>query len=118
MKDNLIYFQYSINNLDDFLDLSNPNGSLIIAKTKESDPSDYQKKNHELLDLIITYDTLRSHGINDTETEEKILLKIVELLENSKLVNYSAFLCLLSSFKFFIWFVYRSHIKFNRATKD
>ncbi len=87
---NLDYFEYSLKNDDTIIDFSNPKGNLIISTIKGKDETLIQQANKKLLDLITTYKTLK-HVCSKSDTTEQIILEIIKLIEETRLINYSAF---------------------------
>ena len=97
MKENILYFKYSLNNKDNELDLSNPIGKLVIAKNKNDKKTQLQKSNNELIELIITYKNIKNKNLQLTN---EIINKIIDLLEKQKLISYTAFCSYFQVLKF------------------
>lgn len=85
---NISYFNFSCQNEDRILDFLNPKGKLVIACQKEKSPTLLQKTHAHLIDLIITYKTLKAQN---SKIAEEILDKIDTLLMETNLINYSPF---------------------------
>ena len=85
---NLHYFQYSQNNVDEFIDLSKAEGVLVVAKNEQEHPTPLMEANKKLIDLITTYETLINLA---PDTINKVLDSIIDLIENSSSINYTAF---------------------------
>ena len=99
LKNNLYYFQYSINNQDTIIDFSNPNGCVVIANSKQDTQTELQLKNQELIDNITTYKTLVKNNCSE-EDILKIIKNIINIIDNTKLINYSSFCVYFQVLKF------------------
>ncbi|MCQ2598807.1 MAG: hypothetical protein MJ187_00275 [Alphaproteobacteria bacterium] len=92
MRPNIEYFKYSLYNADKIIDFSNPAGVEVVSKNSELQPKELQIANNRLVELITAYKVLCSQ--NDYKHDNsirKIILEIIEILDNVKLINYSAF---------------------------
>lgn len=87
---NLDYFNFSQSNIDEYIDLSRPEGVLVVAKNEDGDPTELMIANDKLVDLITTYQTLSNERISD-DAQIQTLDKIIELIENVNLINYTSF---------------------------
>lgn len=85
---NIDYFNFSCQPDGDVCDFSNAEGTLIIAQRKQDNPTILQTSCHQLLDLIITYKTLKNE--NKILLDE-ILKRIDTLLLKQNLINYTPF---------------------------
>ena len=91
MRPNIYYFKYSLNNSDTIIDFSNPSGVEVISKNKELQPKELQMANNKLIDLITAYKVLNLQKYPDNNSIKQIVLDIIKILDNVKLINYSAF---------------------------
>lgn len=92
MCPNIEYFKYSLSNADTIIDFSNPSGVEVISKTVELPPKELQIANHKLIELITAYKVLRSQPAKNSNTAiTQIITDIINILDNVKLINYSAF---------------------------
>lgn len=91
MKQNIDYFKYSLNNSDIIIDFSNPSGVEVISENKELPPKKLQIANSKLIELITAYKVLSLQNSPDNNSIKKIILDIIEILDNVNLINYSAF---------------------------
>lgn len=89
--DNKSYFKYSQENSDDMLDFSNPMGVVVINNSNDEDATELMKANHKLIELITTYKTIRNIDSIAKEVKDKIIKDIINILETTKLINYSSF---------------------------
>ena len=88
LKNNIYYFKYSIDNKDVQIDFSNTAGAVVIAKNKNEIQTQLQVMNNKLIELIITYKTVK-HKSN--KIVDNIVGEIIDIVENTHLINYSAF---------------------------
>lgn len=99
IQDNLFYFNYSLVNQDEFADFTNSNGLQVIANSKNDTPYPLQQANKKLVENIITYKTLKSSACSQN-TIDKIVQNIVQILDNTELINYSPFCVYFQVLKF------------------
>ncbi len=85
------YFEYSQQNEDEIVDFSNPEGVLVVNKDSSCTPTQLMQDNHKLIEYITTYKTLKTSDVCDETTINAIIDKIILLIENADLINYSAF---------------------------
>lgn len=88
---NKFYFEFSQEHRDTILDFSKPIGVLVINKNNSESETDLMRKNHELINLITTYETLKKENAIKDEYVNIIVDKIIEIIETTDLINYSAF---------------------------
>lgn len=89
---NLHYFKYSLDNDDDIIDFSNPEGVMVISKDINDGLTTLMKANHSLIENITAYKVLRdSTDDASKQTKKQILGKIINILEGTDLINYSSF---------------------------
>ena len=88
LKNNIYYFKYSIDNTDTQIDFSNTTGKLIIAKNRNETKTQLQVMNNKLIELIITYKTVKNKS---KKIVDNIVSEIIDIVENTNLINYSAF---------------------------
>lgn len=86
--DNKDYFKYSQTNDDDIVDFSKPEGVLVINRNCDEPETNLMIANHNLTELITTYKTIRNESGYDID---KILDRIINMIESTNLINYSAF---------------------------
>lgn len=92
MRPNIEYFKYSLCNADTIIDFSNPSGVEVISKNSELPPKELQIANTRLVELITAYKVLRSQKQdNQNDSIKNVILEIISILDNVKLINYSAF---------------------------
>lgn len=91
MKDNVYYFELSQELEDPEIDLSNPDGVPVITKDVLRDlPNELMNRNDELIRLITTYESSSNLGFI-ADDENKILDRIIEIIETTNNINYSPF---------------------------
>lgn len=88
--DNKDYFKYSQSHDDDIVDFSKPEGMLVINKNSSEPATSLMKANHELIELISTYKTLVNSSFSQNDIN-KIVDKIISIIETTNLINYSSF---------------------------
>lgn len=92
MQSNLHYFEMSLQNDDEIIDFSNPEGVLVISKNAASAQTDLMKANHALIENITAYKVLRyATDSISLAAKTQILQNIIDILESTDLINYSAF---------------------------
>ena len=96
---NLGYFDFSCQNEDKIIDFSNPEGMLVISKTQEEKPTQLQKANQRLIELIIAYKIIQENHASQ-KIIDQILLQVIELLDEINLINYTAFCVYFQVLKF------------------
>lgn len=89
--DNKDYFKFSQQNDDDIVDFSRPEGVLVINRNASEPETALMIANHNLTELITTYKTIRNDKDVDPNYENKILDRIIHIIETTNLINYSAF---------------------------
>jgi len=88
---NKAYFEYSQYNSDDAITFTNPEGCLVLNKNNSEKETELMIANHRLIELITTYKTIR-HNISFDENSKNIIInQIANILETTKLINYSSF---------------------------
>ncbi|WP_338822759.1 hypothetical protein [Mycoplasmopsis felifaucium] len=85
------YFDFSLKNCDQLFDIENPQGVLVITENKFLNSTELMKANHKLIEYISTYKTLSLDPSIEINVIEKIIDKIIDLIENTPMINYSAF---------------------------
>ena len=89
---NLDYFNFSQKNIDEFIDLSNPEGVLVVSRSKDEKPTNLMVANDKLIDFITTYETLKANRIGNYKNLcLQTLDHIIDLIENTPNINYSSF---------------------------
>ncbi len=89
---NKFYFNYSQENADnEIIDFRNPEGYLVINRDASESETKLMVANHKLIELITTYKTIRNDPNFDDLSKNKILEKIINILETTDLINYSSF---------------------------
>lgn len=89
--DNKDYFKFSQQNDDDIVDFSRPEGVLVINRNASEPETALMIANHNLTELITTYKTIRNDKDFDPNYANKILDRIIHIIETTNLINYSAF---------------------------
>lgn len=92
MDTNLEYFDYAKNNPEELLDPFYAKGVLVIPPTKEVSNL-LTKNNEKLLKFITAFNVLDEcykKNQND-ETVQKIVADVIDILDNTPNINYSAF---------------------------
>lgn len=89
--DNKDYFKFSQENDDDIVDFSKPEGVLVINRNASEPETALMIANHNLTELITTYKTIRNDKDVDPNYVNKILDRIIHIIETTNLINYSAF---------------------------
>lgn len=89
--DNKDYFKFSQENDDDIVDFSKPEGVLVINRNANEPETALMIANHNLTELITTYKTIRNDKDIDPNYVNKILDRIIHIIETTNLINYSAF---------------------------
>lgn len=90
--DNKDYFKYSQLNDDDIVDFSKPEGVLVVNKNSNDPETNLMIANHELIELITTYKTIKDDDdFVDPNYVNRIVDKIIYIIENTNLINYSSF---------------------------
>lgn len=90
--DNKDYFKYSQLNDDDIVDFSKPEGVLVVNKNSNDPETNLMIANHELIELITTYKTIKDDDdFVDPNYVNRIVDKIIYIIENANLINYSSF---------------------------
>lgn len=89
--DNKDYFKFSQENDDDIVDFSKPEGVLVINRNASEPETALMIANHNLTELITTYKTIRNDKDVDSNYVNKILDRIIHIIETTNLINYSAF---------------------------
>lgn len=115
LKNNLYYFNFSLNNQDSFIDFSNKKGFLVINENANQEPNNLMLAVDKLNNLIITYSTLQC--IENSETiQTKIIDEVINLLESNIKqninINYSPF-CAYFSVVRFSFNTYKETYKIN-----
>lgn len=88
---NKAYFKYSQYNNDDAINIDNPEGCLVLNRNEMEEETNLMKANHRLVELITTYKTIRNSPTFNETNKNSIILQIIDILESTKLINYSAF---------------------------
>lgn len=86
---NLDCFDKSCATCNSIVFTPNPEGYMVISKNSEEQPTVLEEKNNELIELIISYKKLKE--LKEETSLNLIVKKIIQLIENTKLINYSAF---------------------------
>lgn len=89
--DNKDYFKFSQAHDDDIVDFSKPSGVLVINRDAKEPKTALMVANHNLIELITTYKTLRKDLFVDPNYVNRIVDRIIDIVENTNLINYSAF---------------------------
>lgn len=87
---NLDYFELSRVNSKANIDFSNPKGIVVIPETKD-EINDLTKANKELIDNIVAYSVLSKNEFFDDEALNKLIEKIVWIVDKTANINYSGF---------------------------
>ena len=87
---NLDYFKFSCENFDDIIDFSNAGGCVVVAKDQNESITNLQKAYHKLVELIISYKTLKNRSTNQNLIRG-VLKDIARILEKEELINYTPF---------------------------
>lgn len=96
---NKFYFNYSQQNADEqIIDLSKPEGVLVINRNDEEAETKLMVANHKLIELITTYKTIRNDLNFDSKSKNIIIEQIIEILEKVDKINYSSFCVYLQVF--------------------
>lgn len=86
------YFEYSLTNEDEIIDLSKADGNIVITKNEKELETKLMKNNNRLIELITSYKALCYDSKNcDENLENKIIDEIIRIIETADLINYSAF---------------------------
>ena len=85
------YFKYSHSHEDEIVDISKQEGVLVISKSTLDPMTKLMKNNHDLIDLITTYETLSIDSQTDKSTLNRVIDKVISIVENADLINYSSF---------------------------
>ena len=88
---NKVYFKYSQENDDVIFDFSKPEGVLVLNKNCFEDETALMIANHKLIELITTYKTIRNDSSFDEASKNSVIEKIIQIIENTNLINYSSF---------------------------
>ena len=88
---NKAYFKYSQYNNDDAINVDNPEGCLVLNRNEMEEETNLMKANHRLIELITTYKTIRNSPTFNETNKNSIITQIIDVLESTKLINYSAF---------------------------
>ena len=88
---NKVYFKYSQENDDVIFDFSKPEGVLVLNKNSYEDETALMIANHKLIELITTYKTIRNDSSFDEASKNSVIEKIIQIIENTNLINYSSF---------------------------
>lgn len=88
---NIDYFEYSQINCDDIIDFSKPEGTLVINKNASEQETALMAANHNLIELITTYKTIRNISKIDEKSKNEIVDNIIDIIETTNLINYSSF---------------------------
>ncbi len=88
---NKSYFKYSQKSDDVVLDFSKPQGVLVLNKSNLETETWLMEANHKLIELITTYKTIRYDSSFEEKNKNLIIEKIINILETTKLINYSSF---------------------------
>lgn len=88
---NIDYFKFSQTHDDEILDESRPEGSLVININPSEPKTPLMKANEKLIDLISKYKEIKDNGTIDDGTKINILDSIINIIENTRLINYSPF---------------------------
>lgn len=89
MKNNSDYFKFSLENSDEIIDTSNPNGILVISKDSSFEKTPLMIANNKLIEYITAYKVAKE--TNNNSFCDEIVNKVVEILNNTKNINYSPF---------------------------
>lgn len=89
--DNKDYFKFSQAHDDDIVDFSKPSGVLVINRDAKEPETALMVANRNLIELITTYKTLRKDLFVDPNYVNRIVDRIIDIVENTNLINYSAF---------------------------
>lgn len=92
VKSNYSYFEFSLNNNDEILNTKNKVGQLVISKSISDKETNLSTANKNLISKINAYEQVKLIN-NSTEVLNNIVDNIIEIIENTKLINYSAFCC-------------------------
>ena len=87
---NLEYFEYSGRNPEKNLDTFYKKGVLVIPNTIEVE-NELIKKNKQLIEYITAFKVLLTNPLNVENIKMKIVQDIIEILEKTQGINYSAF---------------------------
>lgn len=85
------YFEYSHKHEDEIIDFTKQVGVLVVNKNSSESETKLMLANHRLIEYITTYKTLKDDSKTKKETLDNIIDKIINLIENTELINYSAF---------------------------
>lgn len=92
MENNLHYFEQSLKQDDEIIDFTNPKGVMVISNNKLDEDTQLMVANHNLIENITAYKVIRDDlSESATETKKNILKKIIKIIEETPLINYSAF---------------------------
>lgn len=86
---NLDFFELSKANSILNFDFSNPEGVLVIPKTRE-ETNELIEANNKLIDFITTYKVLKQNN-QPIQIQEEIIEQIISIIEKTKFINYSSF---------------------------
>ena len=81
------YFEYSLNNKDDIFDYSKSEGVLVISRNANDIPTELMIANNKMINLITAYKIFKEK--NDTENCKKLIIDIIDILDNTNNINYS-----------------------------
>lgn len=91
MKTNIEFFNYSKNNPEDILDPFYAKDMVVIPSKKE-EVNKLTENNEKMIKLITTFSVLDECYKNDSnEIVQKIVLDIIDILNNTPNINFSAF---------------------------
>ena len=88
---NRVYFNYSHLHEDEIVDISKQEGVLVISKRTEDPDTNLMVANHNLINLLTTYETLSSDPATDEASLIRIVDRVINIVENTNLINYSSF---------------------------
>ena len=98
MKNNIELFEYSLSHYDEAFDnpinMINDNvakGTLVISEMSGGKNTPLMESNHELVDLITTYKTLKAIDNIPKEHIDRVVQNIIWMIENVEHINYTAF---------------------------
>lgn len=89
--DNKDYFKFSQTHDDNIIDFSHPEGFLVVNKDSSEPETELMEANHKLINLITTYQTLKTNDGYDENSLNITVDKIAKILETTNLINYSSF---------------------------
>ena len=65
--------------------------TLVISENNTDPDTKLMVANHKLINLITTYETLSSDSATEESALNRIIDRVIYIIENTKMINYTSF---------------------------